>query len=313
MARPLVFVPPGGAVFELTSRTLQGRFLLRPGHRLNTILLGVLGRAQRLYEVELYAAAVLSNHFHLLARVETPQQLSGFMQYFKGNLAKEAGRHYGWREKFWGRRYRPIQVSDDEAALVGRLRYILSQACKEGLVASPLDWPGVNCARALIEGKTLTGMWFDRTRQFYSLRRGEARPESDFASTEAVVFSQLPCWSDLNAEQYQAAVHDLVREIERATSESRTKQGTSPLGVTEILRQAPDQQPRRSYRSPAPRFHAPSSATRRSLTKAYALVHAAYREASDRLKQGLGPVAFPPGCHPPRLPVLDLPYQLVPG
>ena len=105
MARPLLYVPPGGAVFELTSRTLHGRFLLRPSRKLNEILIGVLGRAQRRYGVEMYVGAFLSNHFHLLARFETPHQLSGFMQYFKANLAKEAGRLYGWREKLWGRRY----------------------------------------------------------------------------------------------------------------------------------------------------------------------------------------------------------------
>jgi len=83
MARPLLYVPPGGAVFELTSRTLHGRFLLRPGRNLNEILVGILGRAQRRYDVSIYIGAFLSNHFHLLARFETPHQLSGFMQYFK--------------------------------------------------------------------------------------------------------------------------------------------------------------------------------------------------------------------------------------
>jgi len=300
-------------VFELTSRTLHGRFLLRPGRRLNELLLGVLGRAQRLYAVELYGAAFLSNHFHLLVRVETPGQLSGFMQYFKGNLAKEAGRLYGWRERFWGRRYRPIQVSDEEAAQVARLRYILCQACKDGLVSSPFEWPGVSCARALISGMPLTGLWYDRTRQFYARRRGEGANDSNFASTEIVIFLPLPCWSHLSAEEYQAAMRQIVREIEKETAEAHAASGTTPLGATEILRQAPHQRPSRSCRTPAPSFHAASRAARGSLAKAYALVYAAYREASDKLRRGLGPVEFPPGCFPPRLPLLDVPYQFLPG
>ena len=300
-------------MFELTSRTLHGRFLLRPSHRLNEILLGVLGRAQRLYRVELFAVAILSNHFHLLARVETPQQLSGFMQYFKGNLAKEAGRLAGWRERFWGRRYRPIQVSNEEAAQVARLRYILSQACKEGLVGSPLEWPGINCARALVEGTALAGLWYDRTQQFYARRRGDLAPDHNFATSESVVFQPLPCWSHLSSDDYRAAVHQVVREIEQEAAAAHEAAGTSPLGAAAILRQAPRQRPHRSHRSPAPRFHASTRAARRSLANAYSLFYAAYREATTRLKRGLGPVEFPPGCFPPRLPLLEVPYQLVPG
>ena len=313
MGRSLLYVPPGGAVFELISSTLQGRYLLRPGRQLNEILLGVLGRSQRLYGVEIFAAAFLSNHFHMLVFVETPEQLSGFMQYFKGNLAREAGRLSGWREKFWGRRYRPIQVSDEETAQVARLRYILAQACKEGLVASPFDWPGVHCARALVEGTGLTGLWYDRTRQFYARRRGEKAKDSDFATPETVVFQPLPCWAHLSPEEYQAAVLEIVREIEHEAARAHAEAGTEPLGVVEILRQNRRERPLNRRRSPAPRFHAATKAARQALAHTYALVYAAYREATGKLKRGLGPVEFPAGCFPPRLPLLQVPYQLVPG
>jgi hypothetical protein len=313
MARPLLYVPPGGAVFELTSRTLHGRFLLRPGRKLNEILTGVLGRAQKLYKVKIFIGAFLSNHFHLLVRVDTPHQLAGFVQYFKANLAKEAGRLYGWREKLWGRRYRPIMVSDEEAALVSRMRYILSQASKEGLVWSPLDWPGVNCAQALVEGLPLTGTWYDRTSQFYARRRREKAEDRDFGSPEQVVFEKLPCWAHLSPEEYQARILDLVREIEEETRQAHEAAGTEPLGVSEVLQQHPHERPARSSHSPAPRCHAATREVRRSLANAYASVYATYRQAFLRLKRGLGPVEFPAGCFPPRLPILDVPYQLVPG
>jgi hypothetical protein len=38
-----------------------------------------------------------------------------------------------------------IVVSDEEAAQVGRLRYILAHGVKENLVERVLDWPGVHC------------------------------------------------------------------------------------------------------------------------------------------------------------------------
>lgn len=54
MSRPPRFVPQDGSLVEITCRTDQGRFLLRPDPVIDDILLGVLGRAQRLYPVEIY-------------------------------------------------------------------------------------------------------------------------------------------------------------------------------------------------------------------------------------------------------------------
>ncbi len=296
---------------RFTSRTLHGRFLLRPGPELNELLLGVLGRAQRLYQMEIYACAFLSNHFHLLIRTKAPEQLAGFMRYFKGKLGKEIGRLYGWREKVWGRRYRPIQVSDEIEAQVARLRYILSQACKEGLVASPLDWPGVNSAQALIQGTDLTGLWFDRTKEFYARRRGENFAPAEFATQERVTFSPLPCWVDLTAGQIRAAVSEIVGEIEREAKKRIS--GGRPAGKERILRQHPHERPARTTRSPAPRFHAATQRARRSMRTTYSLFLAAYRRATDSLAIGRGPVSFPEGCFPPRLPFSEVPYQPVPG
>jgi hypothetical protein len=47
MGRKLRYAPEGGALFEITDRTIQGRPLFRPSPELNEVVLGVLGRAQR--------------------------------------------------------------------------------------------------------------------------------------------------------------------------------------------------------------------------------------------------------------------------
>jgi hypothetical protein len=49
MGRKLRYIPDGGALVEVTCRTLHGRLLLRPSPELNDIAAGILGRAQRLY------------------------------------------------------------------------------------------------------------------------------------------------------------------------------------------------------------------------------------------------------------------------
>ncbi len=92
MGRRLRFIPTGGSLVEVTSRTLQGRHLLRPSRKLNRMILGVLGRAQRKYPVDVHAFAFLSNHYHLLLSVPDAKRLAEFMNFLNGNLAREAGR-----------------------------------------------------------------------------------------------------------------------------------------------------------------------------------------------------------------------------
>ena len=85
-------MPEGGALVEVTLRTIQSRLLLRPGPVVNEIILGVLGRAQRLYGVRCCSVVFLSNHFHCLLLVDDALQLSRFMQHVDGNLSSEIGR-----------------------------------------------------------------------------------------------------------------------------------------------------------------------------------------------------------------------------
>src|SRR5262245_16023389 len=161
MQRPPRFICPN-VVYEVTIRTVQGRLLLQPSPATNEAILGVLGRAQKLYGMTIHAVVVLSNHMHLLVSPTDGRQLALFMGHVNSNTAREVGRLVDWKEKFWGRRYQAIPVTDEPAAQIGRLRYLLEQGVKEGLVEHPFDWPGVSSARALAEGDAMSGIWFDR-------------------------------------------------------------------------------------------------------------------------------------------------------
>jgi hypothetical protein len=76
---PIWLVPkmtqaPFRTLISITCRTVQGRFLFRPGPQLNSFVLGVLGRAQRRYETTTSALSVLSSHFHLLLVVDDARE-----------------------------------------------------------------------------------------------------------------------------------------------------------------------------------------------------------------------------------------------
>ncbi|MCG8458181.1 MAG: transposase [Holophagales bacterium] len=150
---------------EVTNRTLHGRFLIEPCPEVTDILPGILGRAMRRYQMRGCALVFMSSHFHLLPNVDDTRQLSRFMEYVGGNVAREIGRRLGWKEKIWARRFQAIPVSDEEEAQLGRLAYLLSHGIEEGLVSHPSEWPGLQGVDALLEGTEIVGHWYDRTKE----------------------------------------------------------------------------------------------------------------------------------------------------
>jgi len=91
-------------------------------------------------------------------------------------------------------RYQAIVISDEEAAQTSRLEYLLANGVKEGLVERVQDWPGVHCVRNLLDGEPLEGLWFDRTKEYSARNRGKTISPGQFATTETVTLSPLPCW-----------------------------------------------------------------------------------------------------------------------
>src|SRR5262245_15774032 len=111
---PRYFTPR--SLIEVTTRTIHGRFLMRPSSTFNDTFLGTLGYAQSKYGLELHGFAALSNHYHLQCSPEDPEQLAEFMRLFNSKLAKEIGRLYDWHDRIWSRRHRQITISEEPEA-----------------------------------------------------------------------------------------------------------------------------------------------------------------------------------------------------
>ncbi|HSM51978.1 MAG TPA: transposase [Thermoanaerobaculia bacterium] len=304
MPRRLRYVPPGGALVEVTCRTLQARFLLRPTPLLREITLGILGRAQRNSGVAVHAFVFLANHYHLLVSVTDAAQLAKFVGYLNSNLAREVSRLHAWKEKVWGRRYQAILVSGEEEAQIERLFYLARQGCKEGLVADPLEWPGATSWRAMLDGQVLEGIWFDRTAECLARRNGIEFGARDFASPEPVVLTPLPTWAHLAPEVQRERLRDLLDLARAEAAAMRQETGRDPVGREAVVRQDPHGSPARSKKGPAPLVHAASREARRAYREAYRLFTAAYRRAAEALRAGVEAVVFPDGCFPPAGPFL---------
>jgi len=307
------FIPPSstGALVEVTYRTIQGRFLLRPDRVLNELVVGVLARAQSFCDAELIGIVVLSNHLHLLLWVENQWHLSTLMQYFGGNTAREVNRLHDWKGSLWERRYTGIYVTEEPVAQIERLSYILSQGLKENLVERVDQWPGIHFGQQLLEGRSLlVGKWVDRTKKYrLEMQRQGKENEKDkevspdeYTTELTVELKPLPCLEHLGWGGYVRFVTELIRDAEEEARRDRERRGVEVVGKEEILRHHPQTRPNRVKESPAPPVHAASKKARLEWREAFGMFLLAYREAAKLLRKGIKDVAFPEGCFPPGLP-----------
>jgi hypothetical protein len=297
-------------VVEVTTKTVQSRMLLRPSRECVRRILGVLGRALHSHPgMKLHAYWFLSNHYHLLLWAPDSVTLTSFMTHLNGNIAREIGSLHKWRQKFWGRRYSAIAVLG-EAAQVRRLKYVLAQGTKEGLVARPSEWPGANCLRSILEGRPETGVWYDRTSRYRSDRTGDD-PLENHAIEYPVKLDPLPALADESPREYRGMVAELVGEIERETRASRY--GKAVLGRSSVVSCDPHELPpetvtpkKRKKKRAAPICHASSPQLRRNFREAYDAFVRECDYAMARLRRNIrsAVIEFPQGAFLPRMPLL---------
>ena len=300
-------MPRDCPLVEITQKTIRGRFLLRPGPDLNEIFLGCLGRAQRLYPVEIMGVVCMSNHYHLLVRVDPATGVSAFMCHLNTNLTKEVNRLRGTSGPLWARRFTHVPI-EGEAAQIARFKYLLSHGVKEHLVKRCRRWPGVHVAEPLLDGKSeLQGFWFDRTRECNANLRGEKFERYDHGQAETVHLSQLPCRKDLTPELYRQWVREIIHEIETTYETEREQEGREVLGEDGVKDADPFDAPKSMKKRPVPRVHATTKAARKAFYEAYSWFLTAYREAAKKLRAGQTDVAFPEGCFPPAMPYVPYP------
>jgi REP element-mobilizing transposase RayT len=291
MAYPIRHFDPQ-TIFFVTSRTIQSRFLMAPSDKTNELIGGILARAVRQCQVELFAYVFTSNHFHAMVRAPSAIAMSRFMQRLQSNIAVKVGRFVGWRGRFFARRYSAEPIVD-EGAQVERLTYILSHGVKEGLVSRCRQWPGLSCAQALLEdGKASVHSWRNWTLRWkmevhndLNVDRFSSKCPSE---TEVLELTALPCWAALTPRERSRLVAQLVAEVDAA----------APKPTTEDTRHITDQNPHGSpittKHSPRPKAHASTKRLWIKAVRRYSRFLLAFRRASREWLSGAFDVEFPP-------------------
>jgi len=140
-----------------------------------------------------------------------------------------------WSGGFWERRYSAEPVLDD-AALVGRLRYVLAHGVKEGLVERSTEWPGLTCLPQWLGPARRLFPWFNWTKRWSrseDMAGARGRFAEQWAEPVELEVAPLPCWRRL--EERRRAVRGLIEEVE-ADARARDK---PVLGVNAVRAQHP--------------------------------------------------------------------------
>ena len=230
--------------------------------------------------------------------------MADFMRFFTRKVSIEVKKIHDWADRVFPESYAHVELAQEESTELQRLRYVLANGCKEGLVLSPLDWPGASSAEGLVRGEPMRGVWLDRTGfcKARARRSGRDAKEEDFEEPVEIQLEPLPSSAHLSAAAYRDLVSEMVRDIEAETLAMHRDAGTTPLGASKIRRGHPHRRQRKIPRRRRPWCHASQRETRLALKQAIAEIVAAYRQAAEQLKQGVENVLFPPGTFPPGLP-----------
>lgn len=150
---------PRGTVLFVTSTVKEGLPFI-PNSIINTILEGILARAQRLYGQEIIGYTYMANHFHKVIRVTKPRKVSRFVGYIKSESARAYNRLLG-REQHdvWCDRYdSPIVLTAQDA--LDRIVYTYLNPVKARLVETVDEYPGLSSWSAFTSGQhTKTVKW----------------------------------------------------------------------------------------------------------------------------------------------------------
>lgn len=123
---------------------------------------------------------------------------------------------------------------------------------KEGLVAHPLEWPGVSSDRALLEQATIPTFWWSAAARRAAKRAGRPNDLS-FAERNDIVLTPLPCHAGQSPSQRRELYTELLEDVAR---EAKLLRGDRPpLGVDHVLSADPFRE-HPIEATPAPIVHA---------------------------------------------------------
>ncbi|MEM7449503.1 MAG: hypothetical protein AAF355_14810 [Myxococcota bacterium] len=127
----------------VTSRVLGRQYLLRPDPIMRTAFAFLLGYYARKHGIVLYAACLMSTHYHVVLR-DTKARRSAFIRDLNSTLAGFVRAYRGTRGPLFSPRPSQVRLKTPQS-VVDKIAYTLANPVAAGAVAQPKKWPGVLC------------------------------------------------------------------------------------------------------------------------------------------------------------------------
>ena len=136
---------PCDKLIHATNRCANSRFILAPNPRIRQLLIQrfhmILRFAKARYNITLYGAVLMSNHFHILFKAPSGDG-SSFMRDVQSQLATYVNRLRGRTSPVFPRRFNHTVISDEPEAQLHMMQYLVLNPVKALLVKHPDHWPG---------------------------------------------------------------------------------------------------------------------------------------------------------------------------
>ena len=275
----------------ITRRTTQRFFLLSPDRKriiwniywyVTAVLAAELG-------IELHAVQMLSNHMHEVL-TDTRGEIARFLQQRNRLFANALKVFLGWKEEVFARGGANCVDLYGSDAILRQIAYTLANAVEAGLAHNPEDWPGVTLAATDIGTRTIRAQ---RPELYFDPDNKRWPPFAEITITVPHELEATFGW--------QSARDRIVATVERAVLEAREvarKAGRFLKSLEQIF--ATKHTAKASARE-TPGERNPTFAAGGNPAQAARALHdrrtflAAYREAMQKVRDGVLGVLFPPG------------------
>jgi REP element-mobilizing transposase RayT len=300
-------------VILVTTRIQQGLPLV-PSDFMNDIIQGIIARANKLYPVPVCHALFMANHFHMLLKVNDPEDISSFVGYIKAETSHAINKLQGLTNRtIWEDGYdSPVILTPED--VIKRIVYIYTNPQKANLVDRIEEYPGVSTWQMFLnKSKSIPTKWIRRSMiPKLKANRLSIPEQTDIAyelqkkSTVTHQFELSPdawlqCFPeyDLIPEKIHSEILQRVREEEENIRKLRRR---PVMGARQLKRQAMD------------KTYTPKKRGRRSICICYnkeyrwrfvRFFHALKRRAETVFrswKAGNLSIPYPPGLFAPRIP-----------
>lgn len=282
MARPRPIIKQ--RTYLATRRCAQRQFLLRPEAPITDGFRFMLGEAARRHGILIYAAIVMSNHYHLVIR-DPRGVLPEFMQELNSMAGHAFNVRRARRENFWSTRHsKPMYLVELED-IVRMVVYTLVNPVEAGLVERANLWPGLT-SYAWLDGRTVEA----KRPHFYFDPNGDV--------PEFVAFKlSVPTEFDGDAEAWKALIWRRVAEEEVRIAKERRAAGLGFKGRKAVLKESIHRRGtvEEELREAQPLVAAQREGVLETAISALKLFYDSYRIAVAKFRAGIRDAAFPAG------------------